>query len=166
MAKGDSLQRRDTQLVDPLSLFRPPPVFPIDIGPEGARGRAFTHPEQGSCSPLVNSRASLSWLAYLKLPAIPLRNPSSHSWARSLPPDSACVKALPLALALLHHLGWGPGARAIRAGSIGRDISWKVECPSHPPQEVGCFPPPNPRKNQRLMVPREASWLPGLGKAV
>jgi len=30
------------------------------------------------------------------------------------------VKALPLALALLHHLGWGPpGARGIRAGSIG-----------------------------------------------
>ena len=69
-------------------------------------GRAFTPPEQGSCSPLVNRRASLSLLAYLQPPAIPLRNPSHHSMARRLPPDSACVKALPLALALLHHLGW------------------------------------------------------------
>ncbi|MGA2955775.1 MAG: hypothetical protein ABSF48_08635 [Thermodesulfobacteriota bacterium] len=54
-----------------------------------------------------------------------------------MPSDSACVKALPLALALPHHLGWGPGARTIRAGSIGRDITWKVECLSHPPEGRG-----------------------------
>jgi hypothetical protein len=53
---------------------------------------------------------------------------------------------------------------AIRAGGIGRDISWKVECLSHPPEEAGCFFPPNPRRNQRLMVPNETSWPPGPGK--
>jgi hypothetical protein len=108
-----------------------PPVFPIDIGPEGARGRAFTHAEQGSCPPLVNKRASLSLLAYPKLPAIPLRNLNHRSLTRRFPPNSACVNALPLALAFLHHFGWGPGAWAIRAGSIGRDIFGKAECVSH-----------------------------------
>ncbi len=58
--------------------------------------------------------------AYPKLPAILLRNPSRHSLARRLPPDSACVKALPLALALPLHLCWGPGARTFRlAASAG-----------------------------------------------
>ncbi|MGA2958250.1 MAG: hypothetical protein ABSF48_21305, partial [Thermodesulfobacteriota bacterium] len=68
-----------------------------------------------------------------------------------MPPDSACVKALPLALALLLHLCWGPGARTIRAGSIGWDIGWdiiwKVECLSHPPEGAGCFFPLYPRRD-------------------
>lgn len=58
---------------------------------------------------LVDRRASRSFLAYLQLTAIPLRNPSHHSMARRLSPHSACVKALLLALALLLHLCWGPG---------------------------------------------------------
>jgi hypothetical protein len=66
----------------------------------------------------------------------------------------------------LPHLGWGPGARAIRAGSIGLDISWKGEAPFHPPQGAGRFFPPYPQRNQRLMVPSESPWLLGLGKAI
>ena len=115
---------------------------------------------------MVNRRASLSWLAYRQLPAIPSRNPNSHSSAKSLPPHSACVKALPHAWAFPIHLGWGPGARAIPAGSIGRDIFGKVECFSHPPEEAGCFFSPHPRRNQRLILPSESPWSSGPGKAV
>ncbi len=115
---------------------------------------------------MVNRRASLSLLAYPKLPAIASRKPEQSLLGKEIPPDSACRKALPLALALPLHLCRGPGARAIRAGSIGRDISWKVECVSHPPEGAGCFFPPHPRRNQRLMLPSGAPWLPGLGKAV
>ena len=63
----------------------------------------------------LNKGVTLPWLtggllpslpAYLQLPAIPLQNPSHRSLARRLPPDSACLKALPLALALPLHLSW------------------------------------------------------------
>ncbi len=89
----------------------PPPVFPIDIGPEKARGRAFTHPEQGSCSPLVNRRASLSSLAYLKLPAIPLRNLSYHSLARILPARFSVREGPSPRFGSSPPPWWGPGSQ-------------------------------------------------------
>ena len=57
----------------------------------------------------------------------------------------------------------GPGSHDDLRGSIGRDISWKVEFLSHLSEEAGRFFPPPPRRKKRLMRPSESSWLPGLG---
>ena len=57
--------------------------------------------------------------AYLQLPAIPLRNPSHRYLARRLPPDSACVKAFPLALALPLHFCWGKSRYEETGGGQG-----------------------------------------------
>jgi len=48
----------------------------------------------------------------------------------------------------------GPGARTVRAGSIGRERDWIVGGIFHPPEEAGSFFPPLPRRNQRLGAKR------------
>ena len=88
------------------SLARPQ-FFPLTLAwSKQGEGPSRTLNKEGALLWLTGGLLS-SWPAYLQLPAIPFRNPSHRSLARRLPPDSACVKALPLALALPLHLCWG-----------------------------------------------------------
>jgi len=64
----------------------------------------------------------------------------------------------------LAHLGLGPEVRAIRAGSIGRDISLAEGKISSSAAGGGGFFPPHPRRNHCLLMPSELSWLSGLRK--
>jgi len=82
----------------------------------------------------------------------PLPTPSFFSWTLAVPPS-------PL------------GAPGVRPGSQGDSrrqhrpgYGWPGKYLFHPPQGAGCLFPPHPRRNHRLRMPSELSWLPGLHK--
>ena len=51
---------------------------------------------------------------------------------------------------------WGLGGRAVRAGSIGRDDPRLEENTASPEWGAGRpWPPPSPRRPQRLMIPTD-----------
>ncbi len=128
----------------------PPQLFFFWAWAGGAEGGAFTHPEQGSRSPFVDRRASLSSPYLSPTPRHLISEPNFSLFGQGMPPRFRVGECPSPRLALLQHLGRGPGARAVRAGSIGWDMGWRVEWIDHPPERAGRFFPPLPEEISAL----------------
>ena len=116
-----------------------PQLFSLWAWAEEAGGGAFTHSEQGSCSPFVNGRASLSSPGSSPTPRQLISEANFSLLSGGTPPDSEWVNAPPPAeLFSSTFVGArGPGrfAPAASAG-IGTGI---VESLFHPPEGAGGF---------------------------